>query len=164
MALFNPEVSQNDDRDEYPEVANPYDRAKERNAFVVESRPGLLMCDLDTPEALASFYAKVMPTEPGKKPTRPFLVTRSPGGRSHGYVIDPSAITLEERIQKQLELGSDPVREKMSRLKIAQHLSAEIVLFETANEYYRATHWIWERLKTSNDILDGVPATKVVPF
>ena len=150
----------------YPEIVNPYDRAKERNAFVVESKPGLLMCDLDTQDSLDFFMLMVTSKEPGKKPKRPYLITTSPGGRAHGYVIDPSAQTVMERITKQLELGSAPIREKMSKLKLLKHMSSEICLFETEKEYYRATHWIWERLKTNgDDLLSGIPAsTEEIPF
>lgn len=157
-----------DRHENYPEFANPYERAQERGAFVVESREGLLMCDLDTQEQLAKLLSLVSPSEPGKKPRRPFLVTSSPGGRAHGYVIDRHAHDEVERIMEQRALGSDPIREDLSMLQIKHGYSSAIVLFETASEYYRVQKWIWEHLRpTSADDLMKLPSrsvTEEVPF
>lgn len=107
-----------------------------------DTRKGVLLLDLDTPESQARFWDahRILKSMPGVELGEPLFTTSKSGGiKKHAYVTCPRNWNLKTRIAIQSFLGSDHRREILSYFS---NRSPESCLVETSSESVKVKEWL----------------------
>lgn len=113
------------------------DAVREAGCRIVIPKPNELQLDIDTEEQFATFLRVYPALQRNEFPEASFIVTESASGFPHRHIVVtlPCEVDMWQRIALQAALGSDPMRELLSALRLFRGDAIPTLLIEPDIEH-----------------------------